>query len=48
MYLNTFAPTAAAVDLTATDEFDSLLQSAADLGIAHADRPASATSPATP
>ena len=39
MYLNTFAPTAAAVDLTATDEFDSLLQSAADLGIAHADRP---------
>ena len=35
-YLNTFAPTAAAVDLTATEEFDSLCASAADLGIRHA------------
>ncbi len=36
MYLNTFAPTAAAVDMTQTEEFASLLESAADLGIAHA------------
>ena len=36
MYLNTFAPTTAAADMTATDEFASLLESAADLGILHA------------
>ena len=36
MYLNTFAPTTAAVDMTQTEEFASLLESAADLGIAHA------------
>ena len=36
MYLNTFAPTTDAVDMTQTDEFASLLRSAADLGIAHA------------
>ena len=36
MYLNTFAPTTAAADMTATDEFASLLESAADLGISHA------------
>lgn len=36
MYLNTFAPTADPVDLTDTDEFASLLQSAAELGIDHA------------
>ena len=36
MYLNTFAPTTDAVDMTQTDEFASLLESAADLGIAHA------------
>ena len=36
-YLNTFAPTADAIDMTATDEFASLCQSAADLGISHAD-----------
>ena len=35
MYLNTFAPTTAAVDMTETDEFASLLESAADLGIEH-------------
>ena len=34
-YLNTFAPTADAVDLTNTDEFASLCESAADLGITH-------------
>ena len=34
-YLNTFAPTAEAVDLTSTDEFASLCESAADLGISH-------------
>ena len=36
MFLNTFAPTAAPLDMTASDEFRSLLASAADLGIAHA------------
>lgn len=36
-YLNTFAPTADEIDMTATDEFASLCQSAADLGISHAD-----------
>ena len=36
MYLNTFAPTTDAVDMTQTDEFASLLESAADLGIPHA------------
>ena len=35
-YLNTFAPGVDAVDMTATGEFASLLESAADLGIAHA------------
>ncbi len=37
-YLNTFAPTANAVDLTLTDEFASLCESAADLGISHSDQ----------
>ncbi len=37
-YLNTFAPTADAVDLTLTDEFASLCASAADLGISHSDQ----------
>ncbi len=37
-YLNTFAPTANAVDLTLTGEFASLCESAADLGISHADQ----------
>jgi pimeloyl-ACP methyl ester carboxylesterase len=35
MYLNTFAPTASALDMTPTDEFRSLLTSAAELGIPH-------------
>lgn len=35
MYLNTFAPTADPFDMTETDEFRSLLASAADLGIPH-------------
>ena len=35
MYLNTFAPTTASVDMTQTDEFASLLTSASDLGIPH-------------
>lgn len=38
MYLNTFAPTTDSVDLTGTDEFASLLESAADLGVGHAPR----------
>jgi pimeloyl-ACP methyl ester carboxylesterase len=36
MYLNTFAPGSAPLDMTGTDEFRSLLASAADLGIPHA------------
>jgi pimeloyl-ACP methyl ester carboxylesterase len=36
MYLNRFADTAAPLDMTQTDEFRSLLGSAADLGIPHA------------
>jgi esterase len=36
MYLNTFAPSGAPLDMTQTDEFRSLLTSAADLGIPHA------------
>lgn len=36
MYLNTFAPDAAGLDMTGTDEFRSLLASAGDLGIPHA------------
>lgn len=36
MYLNTFAPTTDSVDMTGTDEFASLLESAADLGVGHA------------
>ncbi|WP_428540135.1 alpha/beta fold hydrolase [Rhodopila sp.] len=36
MYLNTFAHGSAPLDMTGTDEFRSLLASAADLGIAHA------------
>jgi esterase len=35
MYLNTFASSLAPLDMTTTDEFKSLLQSADDLGIAH-------------
>ena len=35
MHLNEFAPDAAPLDMTAFDEFRSLLQSAADLGIPH-------------
>jgi esterase len=35
MYLNTFAPTTQPLDMTQTDEFRSLLASAADLGIPH-------------
>jgi pimeloyl-ACP methyl ester carboxylesterase len=35
MYLNTFAQTAEPFDMTGTDEFRSLLTSAADLGIPH-------------
>ena len=38
MYLNTFAPTTDSVDLTGTDEFASLLESAADLGVGHTPR----------
>ena len=38
MYLNTFAPTTDSVDLTGTDEFTSLLESAADLSVGHAPR----------
>jgi pimeloyl-ACP methyl ester carboxylesterase len=37
-YLNQFAPGVEPIDMTATDEFASLLQSAADLGITHARR----------
>ncbi len=40
MFLNTFAADAAALDMTGTDEFASLLASAADLGIPHAPRTA--------
>ena len=36
MYLNIFAESSAPLDMTATDEFRSLLTSAADLGIPHA------------
>ena len=36
MYLNTFAQGSAPLDMTGTDEFRSLLASAADLGIPHA------------
>jgi esterase len=36
MYLNIFAPGAAPLDMTGSDEFRSLLASAADLGIPHA------------
>jgi pimeloyl-ACP methyl ester carboxylesterase len=36
MYLNTFAEGSAPLDMTASDEFRSLLASAADLGIPHA------------
>lgn len=36
MYLNTFAPTTASIDMTETDEFASLLASAADLGVPYA------------
>jgi len=36
MYLNSFADTAAPLDLASSDEFQSLLASAADLGIPHA------------
>ncbi|HVY17550.1 MAG TPA: alpha/beta hydrolase [Rhodopila sp.] len=36
MYLNIFADTTAPLDMTGTDEFRSLLASAADLGIPHA------------
>lgn len=36
MYLNIFADSAAPLDMTGTDEFRSLLTSAADLGIPHA------------
>ena len=36
MYLNRFADTTEPLDMTATEEFRSLLASAADLGIAHA------------
>ena len=35
MYLNTFAPSGEPLDMTATDEFRSLLASAGDLGIPH-------------
>ena len=35
MYLNEFAPSLAPLDMTSSDEFASLLQSAADLGIPH-------------
>ncbi len=35
MYLNTFAQSSEPLDMTATDEYRSLLQSAADLGIPH-------------
>ena len=38
MYLNTFAPTTDSVDMTGTDEFASLLESAADLGVGHVPR----------
>lgn len=37
MYLNTFAQSLAPEDMTGTEEFESLLQSAADLKIAHSD-----------
>jgi len=36
MYLNTFASSLAPLDMTITDEFKSLLESAEDLGIGHA------------
>ena len=36
MYLNNFAETSAALDMTGSEEFSSLLSSAADLGIPHA------------
>jgi esterase len=36
MYLNIFAPSGDALDMTGTDEFRSLLSSATDLGIPHA------------
>jgi len=36
MFLNIFAPDSQPLDMTATDEFQSLLSSAADLGIPHA------------
>jgi esterase len=36
MYLNTFAPSSAPLDMTGSEEFRSLLASAADLGIPHA------------
>lgn len=36
MYLNSFAETSAALDMTGSEEFASLLSSAADLGISHA------------
>ena len=36
MYLNTFAQSTQPLDMTATDEFRSLLTSAADLAIPHA------------
>lgn len=40
MYLNYFADTTEPLDMTRTEEFRSLLASAADLGIAHvADTP---------
>ncbi len=35
MYLNIFADTAEPLDMTGTDEFRSLLASAAELGIPH-------------
>ena len=36
MFLNSFAETAAPLELASTEEFQSLLASAADLGIPHA------------
>ncbi len=36
MYLNTFAQSTQPLDMTVTDEFRSLLTSAADLAIPHA------------
>ena len=35
MYLNRFAQTATPLDMTGSEEFTSLLESAADLGIPH-------------